>query len=146
MCKNRMFLNSNFYLISKIDFLSLYSYYKTMTTRIDKVVTRSMTRAVFLLKVCRLFRAVFLCLVLDTIINLLYIFNLFLYLFVICVYKKSYNLSVFIPLFSYNSQPKTPFVEIANILVYFLNTSCDCVLLHNAFQFHYSNDFVFVMT
>jgi len=41
-----MFLNSNFYLISKIDFLSLYSYYKTMTTRIDKVVTRSMTREI----------------------------------------------------------------------------------------------------
>ncbi len=38
-----------------------------------------------------------------------------------CVSKKSYNLSVFIPLFSYNSQPKTPFVEIANIPVYFLS-------------------------
>ena len=40
-----------------------------------------------------------------------------------CVSKNSYNLSVFIPLFSYNSQPNTPFVEIANIPVYFLNTS-----------------------
>ena len=37
--------------------------------------------------------------------------------------KNSINLSVFIPLFSYKSQPSTPFTEIANIPVYFLNTS-----------------------
>jgi hypothetical protein len=56
--------------------------------------------------------------------------NLSLYSLIICVFKNSYNLSAFIPRFSYNSQPKTPFVEIANIPVYFLNTSCD-------FLFHY---------
>ena len=35
-------------------------------------------------------------------------------------------ISAFIPLFSYKSHPTTPSIEIANIPVYFLNTSCDC--------------------
>jgi len=61
--------------------------------------------------------------------------NLSLYLFVIYVSKNSYNLSAFIPLFSYNCQPKTPFVEIANIPVYFLNTFCDCVFITHLFPF-----------
>jgi hypothetical protein len=47
--------------------------------------------------------------------------------------KKSINLSVFIPPFSYKSQCITPFTEIANIPVYFLNTSdgdyCSLVML-----------------
>ena len=43
--------------------------------------------------------------------------------------KNSYNLSLSIPLFSYKSQPKTPLFEIANIPVYFLKTSCDCVFI-----------------
>ena len=37
--------------------------------------------------------------------------------------KKLYNLSTFIPPFSYNSHPSTPFELIANIPVYFLKTS-----------------------
>lgn len=48
------------------------------------------------------------------------IISLFLYLFVICVSKKSTNLSVLIPPFSYKSQPNTPLVEIAKTPVYFL--------------------------
>ena len=43
--------------------------------------------------------------------------------------KNSTNLSVFIPPFSYKSHPSIPFTEIANIPVYFLNTSCDCVFM-----------------
>jgi hypothetical protein len=39
--------------------------------------------------------------------------------------KNSINLSVFIPPFSYKSQFTTPFTEIANTPVYFLNTSWD---------------------
>jgi hypothetical protein len=38
--------------------------------------------------------------------------------------KNLINLSVFIPPFSYKSQFTTPFTEIANTSVYFLNTSC----------------------
>lgn len=43
--------------------------------------------------------------------------------------KNIFNLSLFIPLFSYKVQPKTPLCPIANIAVYFLNTSCDCVVI-----------------
>jgi hypothetical protein len=46
-------------------------------------------------------------------------------LLVIFCSKKSINLSVFIPPFSYKSQSTTPSTLIANIPVYFLNTSCD---------------------
>ena len=55
--------------------------------------------------------------------SFLALFRAFLVLFVIFASKNSTILSAFIPLFSYKSQPTTPFTEIANIPVYFLNTS-----------------------
>ena len=50
------------------------------------------------------------------------IINLSLNFVVIYFSKNSTNRSVFIPLFSYNSHPKTPLVEIAKMPVYFLKT------------------------
>ena len=48
----------------------------------------------------------------------------------------SINLSVFIPPFSYKykSQCITPFTEIENIPLYFLNTFCDCVFITHRFS------------
>jgi len=51
-----------------------------------------------------------------------------LYFPVIFASKKSANLSLSIPPLSYKCQPNTPSLEIANIPVYFLNTSCDCLI------------------
>ena len=46
-----------------------------------------------------------------------------------CCSKKLNNLSTFIPPFSYNSHPSIPVELMANIPVYFLKTSCDCVFI-----------------
>ena len=43
--------------------------------------------------------------------------------------KKIFNLLVSIPPFSYSSNPSTPLLDIANIVVYFLNTCCDLVFI-----------------
>ena len=47
--------------------------------------------------------------------------------------KNSYNLILSIPPLPYKSHPKTPFADIANIPVYFLNTSCECVFITHRF-------------
>jgi hypothetical protein len=47
--------------------------------------------------------------------------------------KNSYNLSLSIPPLLYNFHPITPFDEIANMAVYFLKTSCDCVCIVHLF-------------
>ena len=55
------------------------------------------------------------------------IINLFSYLLVIYFSINLYNLELSIPPFKYNFQPIIPELEIANIPVYFLNTSCEFV-------------------
>ena len=61
------------------------------------------------------------------------IINLFLYLLVIYFSINLYNFKLSIPPFKYNFHPIKPVLEIANIPVYFLNTSCEFVSIIHCF-------------